>query len=104
MTINTNPAIDVIREGWDDGDKWGSALTAQFDVAETLTRYGAHVPDEWEYSPGLSVSGPLSLDDASWEQLELDNLMRQGYETQIRHAGEVMRRLVHIYELEGLSY
>lgn len=104
MSKNTNPVIDLFRtECFDPSDPWGSALNAQFDIAECLFRYGAYIPENWEFSPGLGAGQELG-EDASWFAIELDLLMRQGHVTNIRDAGNVLKRYVHICELAGRSY
>jgi hypothetical protein len=55
MMKNTNPVLDVLRDSWDAYDSWGSTLSAHFDIAECLYRYGAEIPDEWEFSPGMGI-------------------------------------------------
>lgn len=104
MTKNTNPVLELFRtEQFDPYDKWGSALNAQFDIAECLFRYGATIPDDWEFSTGLAAGSELA-EDASWFAMEIDLLMRQGHVSNIRHAGEVLKRYVALCEREGLSY
>lgn len=44
-----NTVISLIRDGWDDGDKWGSAINALFDIAEVMSAAGIEVPEELEY-------------------------------------------------------
>lgn len=104
MAKNTNPVLDLFREEFDSLDPWGSALNAQFDIAECLTRYGVDIPAHWEYSPGLSASYEPHEDTSTWFAMELDVLMRQGHEQNIIHAGNVLCRYVALCESEGLSY
>lgn len=44
-----NTAISLIRDGWDDGDKWGSAINALFDVANVMDAADIDVPEELEF-------------------------------------------------------
>jgi hypothetical protein len=105
MAKNTNPVLDMFRsEQFDSSDPWGSALSAQFDIAECLFRYGVPVPEHWEFSPGLAAGGELTEDDSSWFAMELDLLMRQGHVSNIIHAGNVLARYVALCESEGLAY
>lgn len=107
MAKNTNPVMDMFRsEAFDPSDPWGSALGAQFDIAECLTRHSGTVPEEWDYRPAASVQAGKDIveDDSSYFALELDLMIRQGHVRNIIDAGNVLRRYVHICELAGHSY
>ena len=105
MAKNTNPVLDLFRtDQFDSSDPWGSAINAQFDIAECLTRYGVDIPAHWEYSPGLSASYEPNEEDSSLFAMELDVLMRQGHLSNIIHAGNVLCRYVALCESEGRSY
>lgn len=44
-----NTVMALVYDGWDDGDKWGSAIGALFDIAEVMSAAGIEVPAELEY-------------------------------------------------------
>lgn len=44
-----NTVMALVYEGWDDGDKWGSAIGALFDIATVMDAAGIEVPAELEY-------------------------------------------------------
>jgi hypothetical protein len=46
-----------------DGDAWGTAMMAAFDVCDELERRGSHIPEEWRYRPG--ACGPPSIDEST---------------------------------------
>lgn len=104
MTKKTNPVLDLLREDWDSYDPFGSALMAQFDIAECLYRHGATVPADWEFSPGLGAGNDLDEEEASYFASQIDLLMRSGYERQLIHAGTVLMRYVAQCKLSGLDY
>lgn len=105
MTKNTNPVLDLYRsDAHDSTDPWGSALNAQFDIAECLHRHGADVPAEWQFSPGLAAQHDLDTEDASWFALEIEEMMLQGHYSNLVHAGTVLMRYVAQCELAGKSY
>lgn len=39
----------------DSGDRWGSAMSAYFDLVAELYYRGEDIPDSWQYSPGCAV-------------------------------------------------
>lgn len=43
------------------GDHWGTALDAWFECAGRMWMRGLHVPNEWDYSPGMG-SDPTEED------------------------------------------
>lgn len=110
MARNTNPVMDVIRENFDGGDPWGSAIEAHFQICYTLTRYGAPVPADWEFRMGAfepeeDDNDPENEDgDGSYLGWELDLLMRQGHMSNLIDAGNVLKRYLHILEMAGYSY
>lgn len=109
MPKNTNPVLDLYRtDAHDSYDPWGSALGAQFDIAECLYRHGADVPAEWQFTPSPMlkpyVGEPLDSEDASWFALEIEELMIQGHYSNLVHAGTVLMRYVKQCELAGKSY
>ncbi len=55
-----NNVISLIRDGWDDGDKWGSAIDALFDIAEVMSAAGIEVPEELEYRRSILDSRTLA--------------------------------------------
>ena len=100
---NTNPVLDLFREDFDSYDPFGSALNAQFDIAECLFRHGAAVPSEWQFSPGLAAQRELG-EDASSFALDIDLMMREGHVSNLIHAGTVLMRYVAQCKLAGKDY
>lgn len=49
--MSLNLAIALVRDGWDAGDPWGSAMLALGDVADVMYAAGLPVPEELEYRP-----------------------------------------------------
>lgn len=47
-----NPVIDYVRDWWDGGDPWGTAINALFDLAEVMYSAGMAIPEELEYRHG----------------------------------------------------
>lgn len=103
---NTNPVLDALRDSFDGGDAWGSALSAHFDIAECLYRNGATVPEAWEFwpSPFLNVGDPLDPEDASYFAEQIESMMRQGQERNLIHAGNVLMRYCIQLKLAGQDY
>jgi hypothetical protein len=44
-----NPVLHYVQDSWDDGDKWGSALSALFAIAEVMDAAWIQVPEELEF-------------------------------------------------------
>lgn len=105
MAKNTNPVLDMFRsEQFDSSDPWGSALNAQFDIAECLHRNGVDVPAHWEFSPGLAASHEPTEEDSTWFAMELEVMIKQGHVRNIIDAGNVLARYITLCESEGRSY
>jgi hypothetical protein len=51
-----NPVIDYVRDWWDSGDPWGTAINALFDLAEVMYAAGIPIPAELEYQHGAYES------------------------------------------------
>lgn len=49
----SNLVISLVRDGWDSGDKWGSALGALSDIADVMHAAGVPVPPELGYAPSI---------------------------------------------------
>lgn len=60
-----NPVIDLIRDGWDAADPWGTAINALFDLAEVVYAADIPIPEELGYQPGACE--PESLEDMATE-------------------------------------
>lgn len=60
-----NPVIDYVRDWWDSGDPWGTAINALFDLAEVMYSAGIPIPEELEYQHGACE--PESLEDMATE-------------------------------------
>jgi hypothetical protein len=60
-----NPVIDYVRDWWDSGDPWGTAIDALFDLAEVMYSAGMAIPEELEYQHGAYE--PESLEEMATE-------------------------------------
>lgn len=104
MAKNTNPVLDAFRDSFDSYDPWGSAINAHFDIAECLYRYGAPIPTEWQFSPGLGAGGVFDEENESYFAAQIDLMMREGHYSNLVHAGNVLMRLCAQYKIAGLDY
>ena len=93
----------LIALDWDGGDKWGSAMSHFFGIADTL--YGADsadIPMAWQYSPGVSAGE----EGEDWPEAEYRHLLDDGDITtgDLVHAGNVLSRYTAILRTNGESY
>ena len=81
-----------LREVGDTGDKWGSAINEQFEVAEELFRRNAHIPEHWEFTIGAGR----------------DNEAHQFYSDMdtatLIYWGNVLERYVDFLRSRGMNY
>lgn len=105
MAKSPNPVTELVRENWDTGDRWGSAIGALFDIALTLWRLDVWIPSSWGFSPGAAPQEPPTDGDGYLEQ-ELYAGVTSGLWTydDLRAAGKVIERLGAIYHGRGMSY
>jgi hypothetical protein len=68
-----SPAIDVMIDGWDGGDPWGSAMSLAFAVCDVALAAGVPEPG-WllKYSPGMSSP---NLDEMADETNDSDTTL-----------------------------
>lgn len=104
MAKNTNPVLDALRDSFDSYDSWGSTISAHFDIAETLYRYGAPIPEEWQFSPGLAAQEDFNEEEASYFAAQCDLFMREGHYSNLVHAGNVLMRYAAQLRLAGEDY
>lgn len=55
-----NLVISIVREGWDSGDKWGSAMLALCDIADVMAAADVPVPGELQYRRSVLDSRTVS--------------------------------------------
>lgn len=107
---NKNPILEIFRENFDDGDKWGSTINFLFALCDIAMVYGVTIPTELQFSP--SPFGPDS-DAPSYKDLE--GLMEDGYyiheplsleelQKHVSHALKVLNKYDSILRLNGESY
>lgn len=108
-----NPVIDSIRDGWDDGDKWGSAIGALFDIAEVMYSAGIPVPTELKYRHGLYE--PLTIAEMATEDPDGDTtfnmyaiaseyLVGNIADNDLRLAALTLNRYCDMCRAAGLDY
>lgn len=111
--------LGILRETWDDGDPFGSAMTALGAVCDVLAGCGVWgvIPQGWGYWPG----------GGGMPRLEYDEQTGEGYHTsavcevlgidpadpaepsaddirELLHAGAVFDRIVEQCRLAGVDY
>jgi hypothetical protein len=91
-----------MRDTFDGGDPWGSAVAWHFAIADVLTEIDpALVPDAWEFQP--SVFG--SNTEAYEYQAVCDLIKDDGIEPDVLiHAGNVLARYTMLLSLAGYDY
>jgi hypothetical protein len=94
----------LIRDSFDDGDKWGSIMAHRFTIADALNREGGEIPHAWEYRAGLFAGDEPDPDD--WHAVEYAEAIEAGEFTldELTHAGNVLRRYGDALERAGHSY
>jgi len=105
-----NPALEILRDHFDGGDPWGSAIEAHFQICYSLARGGAEIPASWEFRLGAFVPSEDDNDpdnedgDGSLLGYEFDLLLRQGHYRNLIHAGEILSRYAAQLKLAGRDY
>lgn len=97
-----NPVLALLRQDFDPGDRWGSAWSALFSVADTIWHCAdVSTPSHWAFRHASFCDG---LDD--YNASELRSMHRAGEITDgdLIHAGTVLDRLLTLYDREGSSY
>ena len=99
-----------LRANWDNGDAWGSTMGAWFSIADVLYVTGEDIPNDWGYRQPNTTTRVLAnmYDENNGDWLAAD--LRESYYTNLvtaddlRHAGNVLKRLSDILEANGRSY
>lgn len=101
-----NPVLDLVRDSFDGGDPYGSAILAWFAVADVAYVVGVYIPADWQYRPGAFLSEERLRGEGDYLAIEiLDNLDRGLItEGQLIHAGEVLARYVGFCKRAGVGY
>lgn len=89
-----------LRDYTTNGDKWGAAMGAMFDLCE-LAYERMNLPVEWEFKVG--AAGNLIEDD----NMFLDFPLSEDFDTanaELLEIGNYLNRLVRILDRAGISY
>ena len=112
IRIGTRSAvIDMARDSWDSGDRWGSAMGTWFAISWVLAAVddGA-IPEEWKFRSGGAGYGDEARDFIEKEEDYLATeflAMFDDGETStadLVYAGNVMQRYAHACERKGIDY
>lgn len=116
-----NPVLVDLREGWDSGDPFGSAMSYLGAIADVLVAVGLWntIPHAWGYRPsaGTRPGGSLVADHDTGEHETHElvayaagidpaapaepDLTTLGY---LLHAGAVLDRLISLCQATGRAY
>lgn len=110
-----NRAMVLIREGWDKGDPWGSALNALFAVATVMHATDIEVPAELEFRRGLgdnrtirdlARSVPDGYNDTTYDEFVLASEYLAGNVTDrdLTLAALTLNRYTNAARTAGLDY
>jgi hypothetical protein len=105
-----NPILTVMRETFDDGDKWGSNINFLFALCDIATKYEVSIPSELQY-----VASPFGQDTEAYEFQSLEALMIEGeyihraltleeFRKHVSHALKVCARYDALLRLAGENY
>lgn len=90
---------DIISlDGWDNGDKWGSAMGEAFTIANELDFRGS-VPESWQYSKGCLAPNDMR-ESEDWNYQACINATTQ----ELEHAGNVLMRYTELLRKHGHDY
>jgi hypothetical protein len=89
----------ILKEDFDKGDPWGSAMTAFFTVANEVNyREGeGATPAAWGYKPG-ATEDPRDSDDHLYEACLFSTIK------ELIHFGKVLERYTRNLDRNGFSY
>ena len=80
-----------------DGDRWGSAMSAWFDVADVIYHEGGPIPSSWQYR-----HSPLCKGTEAYARFGF--AAHHAPLAAFYHAGEVLARYTETLERRGESY
>lgn len=106
-TLPTNSILDAMRDNWDDGDPFGSAMSWLGAICDVLEWNGDGdlARPEWGYRPSV-----FGADTDSYEYTEIDEIVgnlprgRDDALPMLDHAGRVLNRIIDMATLAGLDY
>lgn len=113
-----SPVIAVLVDGWDDGDRWGSAMSAAWAVAEVARAAGTAPEVDQILSVSWGMGGPIDLHEAA-DESNRDDPGDISFETHclaaayldgavtmrdLTFAARVLSRYIDICDRAGLSY
>jgi len=81
----------------DSGDRWGSAMSAFFDVAGELWWRGADIPTYWQYSHGCAID-PREHDGYMFE------ILVDAETSDLLDIGNILERYTRNLDRIGESY
>jgi hypothetical protein len=85
-----NPVIDYVRDSWDGGDPWGTAINALFDLAEVMYAAGIPIPDELEYRHGAYE--PMTVEEMATESADGQQSYNEWVFASAYLSGEITER------------
>lgn len=97
-----NPVLETMRDTFDGGDPWGSAVAWHFAIADVITEIDpAQVPEAWEFQ-----QSPFGADTEAYEYNAVIETMRDNGAVleDLIHAGNVLARYTHLLMLAGKDY
>jgi len=101
-----------LRANWDNGDAWASTMSAWFSIADVLYVTGEDIPNDWGYRQPATTDHVIAnmCNDAAENGEWLATDLREAYYTRLvtaddlRHAGNILKRLSDILEANDRSY
>ena len=96
-----NPILETMRDTFDGGDPWGSAVAWHFAVADVILSIDPDaIPPFWEFQPS-----PFGADTEAYEYQAILEAMAEGATLgHLIHAGNVLARYTLLLSLAGYDY
>ena len=95
----------TIRESWDRGDVWGSALGMHFAIADTLQLTDNGVPTAWQYRPAALLTEDTHYEESSDSGQLLDAYqMGDVSSDDLVYWGNVLSRYADLCKRAGRDY
>lgn len=97
-----NPILETMRDTFDDGDPWGSAVAWHFAIADVIAEIDREqVPSAWEFR-----QSPFGADTEAYEYEAIIETMANDGATleDLVHAGNVLARYTHLLSINGYDY